>query len=92
MHVLQRYRKEEIGETKVIHVIVQLGVTTDFSLKPRQSKEGHARKCAQTALNFELDLLFEKAWMVHHLMIKDVTIGEASEDEVEEDNACQGDG
>jgi hypothetical protein len=92
MYFLQRYRKEEIGKTKVIHVIVQLGVTTDFSFKPRQSKEGHARKSAQTALNFELDLVFEKAWMVHHLMVEDVTIGKASEDEVEEDNADQSDG
>jgi len=61
-------------------------------LEPRQSKEGHARESTQTALDFELDLVFEKAWMAHHLMIEDVTIGEASEDEVEEDNADQGDG
>lgn len=92
MHVLQRYRKEKIGETKFIHVVVQLGVTADFTFEPRQSKESHGRKSAQTALNFELDLVFEKAWMFHHLMIEDVTIGEASEDEVQEDNPGQGDG
>jgi len=43
-------------------------------------------------LNFELDLVFEKAGMAHHVMIEDVTIGEASKYEVEEDYADQGDG
>jgi hypothetical protein len=38
-------------KTIVILVIAQLGVTTDFGLEPRQSKESHARESAQTALN-----------------------------------------
>jgi hypothetical protein len=34
-------------------------------------------------LNFELDLIFEKARMAHHVMVEDVLIGEASEDQIE---------
>jgi hypothetical protein len=48
-------------------------------LKPRQSEEGHAWKSAQTALNFELDLVLEKPGVVHDIMVEEVLIREASE-------------
>jgi len=41
-------------------------------------------------LNFKLDLIFEKARMAHHVMVEDVLIGEASEQDVEAKDPDQG--
>ena len=57
---------------------------SNLGQEPRQGKSDHARKRPETALDLELNLVFEEAGVFHHLMIKNKLVGEAGEDEVEE--------
>lgn len=65
-------------------------MSPDLGQEARNRQGGHSWEGPQTRLNLELNLVFEEARMLHHLMVENKLVGEAGTDEIEEVNADEG--
>lgn len=72
---VQKYRKDEVWPTILVHVVVQLRVSSYLSNEPRERKNHDTRECPQTGGNLQADLILEKFGMLHHVVIEDVFVG-----------------
>jgi len=84
-------REDEVKPSILGHIVIQFGVPHDLGLEPWERQQRHPRKRLQTGQNLGSDLVFEEAWMSHHVMVEYEPEGKTGEDEVKEVDANQGD-
>lgn len=84
-------RKEHVCDSVIGYVLVELAVSANLCDEPWQGHEVECGESAQRGFDFEADLVFVEARVLHHFVVEDKVVGRGGKCEVEEQDADIGD-
>lgn len=89
-HQEKRNGKHCVAPAVVRNIVVELAVSSNFQHKPWDGQEVKWQESAHGRLDLETDLVLEEAWVLLHLLVEDVFVGETGKGEVENEDTDVG--